>query len=87
METVFNHDYIKKIFIRYSSCKLEDIEIDDVNYSISVSNIGYFNPNALGMPTRTTKWADDGNSIISIYKWSFSEFLQSYSRFQNANKI
>jgi len=87
MEAVFNHDYIKKIFIRYSSCKLEDIEIDDVNYSISVFNIGEFNPNALGMPTRTTKWADDGDSIISIFKWSFSEFLQSYSRFQNAKKI
>ena len=86
METLLNHDYIKNIFISYTSCKLEDIEIDDVNYSISVLNIGEFNPNALGMPTRTTKWADDGNSIISTFKWSFREFLESYSRFQNTKK-
>ncbi len=87
METLLNHDCIKKIFIRYSDCKLKDIEIDEVNYSISVSNVGAFNPNVLGMPTRTTKRADDGYAITQILIWSFSEFLQSYSRFQKAKTI
>jgi len=87
MQTLLNHDFIKKIFIEYTSCKLEDIEIDEANCSISVSNVGSFNPNVLGMPTRTTKRADDGYAIIQILIWSFNEFFQSYSRFTNPKKI